>query len=229
MATPYKTLLVVSCIPFSLHAMEKPQPQIQGLITNNTTQPTKPDHKNFYLINALYQKTFDALNKYNPVNSESIISLSEIITKTKELKLDNDINEEEIGLFAFKQAPSLFGSVKHPCYISYFFARIATYNAHLKKTNFKSPTPDHFTTYKNNKKIGAAVATSSKLGLIIEIEEINAKYNLIVNIPDEIAVYQFEQLIRDVNAMLHIPAETMQTITEMIYEPEKLRNSTKKL
>lgn len=218
MTLSQKTLLIISCIPFSLHAMEQ----------NSNTQLIKVDNPNFYPINALYQKTYDTLNKYNHTSPESALALSEIITKTKELKLNN-IDEKQVGLFAFKQKPPVFGSGKHPSYISYFFARIATYNTHLEKKNFKSPTPDEFIIFKNNKKIGAAVQMSDKLGVTIDIEKINAEHTLIIDIPSDIAIYQFEQLINDVNEMLHISLETMQTITDMIYEPKKLLNSTKKL
>jgi hypothetical protein len=206
MKISHKTLLIISCISISLYSMED------------------ENKLNFYAINDIYKKTYNTLENYNPTDIQSAIALSAIITKTKELKSHN-INEQQIGKFAYKQEDpiknKLFSNGNPPYhgphYVCIFFERVAQYNANLEKNAFTSPTIEQFSQYLNNQKITAAVKKAATFRLFLDLEKINAEKKIIVDIPMHIAVDDFEKLIQDIAIMRAINPEEIKMLANILY------------
>ena len=209
----HTTLLTISCASLSLYSME------QG------------NHLDYYAINDIYKKADATLKHYNPTDIQTTIDLSQIIAKTKELKLRN-INEKQIGQFAYNQADQLQYKIcfsakapyHNPHYISVFFKKIGQYNNHLEKNQFTSPTPQQFQHYINNQKIKAAI---EDIKLFIDLDTIDKEKKVIVDIPMSIATKEFRDLTNNISAMRVLDPETIRMIADMLYMENPQKTSEK--
>ena len=228
MILSHKTWLITGCITFSLQSMEQ-----QTILT---TKNVNSDNQNTYPILTLYNKTHNTLKTYNSTNQQSIISLTEILTEIKRLKNDNII-EKNVGLFAFQQEDSLSNKVfsygkppyNGPHYISVFFERLAQYNAHIEKNELTSPTSEQFDLHKNNRTIINSVNKAASFKLFIDLQKKNTEEELLTDIPCNIAVYDFQDLIDNITAMLHTTPEEIKSIASLLYGNKKQPNTTEKL
>lgn len=213
----YRILLTISCLPFSLHSMEQ----------KSTAELTDVSAKkvDYYCLNTLYKKAYSTLANYDPADIQSARALSEIITKTKELKTIN-IQENDLGLFALRQTDSIkdkffaYGKSTYngPHYVSVFFARVGQYNTHLTKNEFISPTIEEFALHKNNRRIIAASNNAVKFKLYFDLHKINAEKRLLTNFAPNIAIDEFEHLINDILIMQQTTPDEIKTIAQILYE-----------
>jgi len=219
MTLRYKILLITSCISFSLHAME------QKSVTHDSLTTNIDNIQKYNYINDLYKRADTTLNSYNPTDIQSIVSLMEIITRIKELKTHN-IQEQEIGKFAYQQETSITNKVfsmygkpyNGPLYTSIFFEKIARYNALLIKNQFTSPTLEQFKHHINNKKIKEAIDTvATNFRLFIDLDKLNSDQKILFPIPISSATHEFEQLTNDIIKLRETSPETIKIIADILY------------
>ncbi|HLW72759.1 MAG TPA: hypothetical protein VKR54_01805 [Candidatus Babeliales bacterium] len=209
MTLSHKTLLTISCLSFSLHSMEE-KPRLQSM--------------NYYYLTNVYRKAYNTLENYDPANIQSAIALTEMITKTKELKKHN-IEESNLRLFVLQQSDSIkdkifsYGKPPYngPHYVSVFFARLAQYNAHLAKNEYVSPTIEQFTLHKNNRRIITASNNALRFRLFFDLQKINADKKLLTDFSPNVALDDFEHLIGDIQIMLQTTPDDIKTIAQIVY------------
>ena len=224
MTLSYKTLLTLSCVSFSLCAMEP-----QTSLTTHSTTFTQPqsNQKNYYALNDIYKKASFTLQSYNPTDRESIKNIFEIIAAVEALQ-KKGINDTEFGAFAYKQPSnhSFFfeNTIPHhnSTYTSVFFERITRHNNHIKKNNFTLPTLEEFIRYKKNKSNEAAITTAAHFNIFINLKNIDPNNTVIVDLPHNIkdGIEEIEKLINDIKAIQDTSPETITAIATILYRPK---------
>jgi hypothetical protein len=195
--------------------------------TTNLTTKNK-EHSNFYLIDSLYKKAHSTLENYNPDDLQSIIEVSDIITKTKNLTDDN-IEKKQIGQFAYKQTESIknkiFSSSKPPHhgpqYVAIFFAKIEEYNNHLEKNKFTSPTVEQFMQH-------AAIKAADTF----KLRKTESENKVIITIPNTVAAREFEELMNEIFIMQHVAPYKIKILADRLYgfdKEEEHQNTADKL
>lgn len=170
-----KILCTISCVSFSLCAMEEEKLSLCKLepcqsSTTSTLTSIKYNQKNYNLLNAIYKKTYDTLQNYTPNNNQSIRNIFHTIAAIEDL-CNKEINEKEAGHFAYMQMlhkPSS-ATMPHnsPLYVSIILERIVQHNAHMKKNEFIAPTEEQFIQYMENIRDEEACAELVKCKLIL--------------------------------------------------------------
>jgi hypothetical protein len=184
--------------------------------TNYNTQLIHSHNQDFYHpINSIYKQISSFLNYFNPADHENVIALSAIITRTKELKASN-IMEQDIGLFASQQKPSFsfMPAKNHPYYTRIFVERLAEYNAKLEKDKIISPTPEQFADHKENQKTQTILQRFRTINISIDQQ---IEKGLLISIPWNIAISDFEQLMHDTNIILSIPLQEAKDMVGLLY------------
>lgn len=218
MTFSYKTLLITSCITFSLHSMEKETPSIQ---------PLSLEGLNLYHIEQCYRKTCNYLEKFEQNNTQSITNVCKIITLTDKLKNKKNIEEKHIGLFTYQQKDSLKNQIftyidyernlyENPLYVSVFFEQLGRYKKKLKENSFTSPTPDQYNLYTKNKQRIIIFNKIKEFKLDLDIH--NVPQEATDNIPKTIAITEFEDLLRDIiNLLTRFSPDEIEIIADDIY------------
>ena len=211
MTLSHKTLLTISCISLSLHSMEQPKKQTVDL----------------YRVSDIYKKTYTLLEKFDPTNNQSIIDLSQILTKIDALKSYN-IEEKDIRQFAYKQTEPLSrllpfekSPYNGPHYVGVFFEQITQYNKRLKKTNSTSPTLEQLTQYRDNQKIEAIITKATTFRLFNDLKKRALEKKIIVDISSSIATQEFGDLMDDIALMKLVTPEEIKTIAHILYDDIK--------
>jgi hypothetical protein len=217
MMSLHKTLFTISCVSFSLCAMET-DTLVTPIITNSSIQPTY-NQKNYYPLNSLYKTTDQMLNNYNPYDKQSVTSIFQIIDATT--KLQNDGCEEiECGRFAYRQHLQKPQSPM-PLHISLVLERIAEHKAHMKKNEFSPPTLEQLMQYINIPRINAAIEKAASFRLIIrnKIDHDTAKlldsYNTKAS-----GLSEYSNLVHDIKGLLEMSPEDAKFNADLIYGPK---------
>ena len=188
--------------------------------------PPKPNHNTqlihsrkqdpYHPINNIYKQIYSFLDYFNPADHENVIALAAIITRTKELKAGN-IMERDIGFFASQQKPSfsLMPTKNHPYLTRIFIDRLAEYNTKLEKDRIISPTPEQFAHHKENQKTRASIQRYRT----VNINKFDAQDEkiLLIDIPWNVAISEFEQLMNDTNEILSIPLQEAKDMIGLEY------------
>jgi hypothetical protein len=220
-----KVLLTVSCVSFSLHAMEQGQKLGTLSIANNPS--IHIDYTS--LIRKLYNKADISLNNYNPTALQSLKDIFEISTQIKELK-SKGIATKEFGAFAYEQpfeTPFLWDKktpYHNPHYTSIFLKRIADYNNHIEKDNLPIPTKEEFSRYKNNiKNIASNHQATTDFGLDMNLDEIDpTKKTVIVDLPKEITegAQALDALIENITNIKNALPHDIKRLAFNLYGPK---------
>lgn len=225
-----KILCTISCVSFSLCAMEQDKPSLCEMeqeklsITNNSSQ-TISNQKEYYSLNTIYKKTCNVLENYNPNNDQSIASIFHIITATEDLQ-NKGVDPKELGAFAYRQPTntSFFTQTpyQNPRYVSVFFERIKQHIAHMKKNNFTAPTAESFIQHKNNLADNAAIARAATFRVIITSHTTDPYNALTADAPISLTegLRELERLINDIKTIEQTSLEEIERMANRIYNPK---------
>jgi hypothetical protein len=228
MTLSYKILCTISCVSFSLCAMEQ-----QTVSTTHSSTQTQSNQKYYYSINDLYKNTYLILKNYNPRDEQSIKSIFSIIDATTKLQNDG-CEEDSIGRFAYNQhlqqqernnKTSLLPSKNFdtmPLYISVFFERITQHKAHLKKNEFTAPTIEQFMVHKKIPFIQGAIQTAANFRVIINLQKIDPNNTIMPTFPNAITdgIHEHEKLMEDINTMLQTDSISIKNVADILYIPK---------
>jgi hypothetical protein len=229
-------LLTTLSTSFSLSCMDSksittPLAESDTSLTNtliNLTPLAKKDIKRYY------DKTSEKIVSHEPTNSNHAKNLCKILTYVHHLKQQNPpINEEIMGKFAFNQLPPLAHRIREsisfgksddttvhdgPLYLSVIFARIGQYNKNLEIKKTTSPSFEQFTAHQNNEK---NKATAKHAGLTynlhLDLTALGTYSKAVTDIPKEIALEDFEQLINDIYEIRKDSPDTIETLANILY------------
>jgi|SRR4030095_1739532 len=205
------TLLTTFCLSSFLYTMEKE-------ITLTSLSPLKISN-----IKQIYNKTYDKITQITPTNNAAPDVLCEIIDSIKELETYN-INEYQIGLFAFNQPTSaknqLFNLTNQPyngpAYISVFLERLRQYNELLTKSNFTSPTKEQLRFHRENQNKLTAMNNAASYGVYFT-ESITNQKKIFTAIPNTVAIEEFTKLKNDTFTMRCTSPEEITTTATVLY------------
>lgn len=226
MTSSCKILLTISCVSFSLCAMEqetdslcKSEQNRLSATTQSSIVQTKYNQKYYHRLNSLYKTTEQTLNNYNPYDKQSITNIFQIIDTTTHLETDG-CEEIECGIFAYRQHLHKPQSPM-PLHISLVLERILEHKAHMKKNEFSSPTLEQLTLYINVPRINAAIEKAAAHRLIIrnKIDPDTAKF---LDSYDNKAngLSESEKLIHDIKGLLEMSTEDTKLLAELLYSPK---------
>ena len=183
---------------------------------------------NSSLIESLYNKTHNSLEKYQHKTIHSLEDIFEIIEQTKALK-EKAIEAKDIGTFAYTQSfePPFLWDKKtpyhNPLYTSFLFERIAQHNAHLEKNNFTAPTIKQFLLHKRNIKNIAAIEKAATTRVFIDLKTIDPTNTIIIDIPSDVidGINEVDKLMEDIMKIKEIPPHEIKTIADILYAPKE--------
>jgi hypothetical protein len=224
MSLSCKILCTLSCVSFSLCAMEQDnsfsykEEQNNSSITNSSAQ-AKPNQQYYYPINSLYKTTCQALHNYNPTDNQTVTNIFQIIDTTTKLHADG-CEEKEFGKFAYNQ--HLVQQAPMALYISLFFEKIAQYKAHMKKNNFAPTTLEEFKAYRKIPFIMATIDKAASFRLTLNrytIHPNNIKL-LDPSTSQTDGIIEHEMLMEDIKKMLTITPEEAKIMADLFYNPK---------
>jgi hypothetical protein len=223
MASSCKTLLTISCVSFSLCAMEqdttslcKAEQNTSSTTTLSSIMQAKYNPKNYHALNSLYNTTKTTLSNYNSRDKQSITNVFQIIDAITKLET-NGCEEIEGGRFAYRQHLHQ-PNAPMPLYISLVLERIAEHKAHMKKNEFCYPTLNELIEHMRVSRTKAAVenATTYRLIIINKVNQDTAKslgsHNITPN-----GLSESENLIHDIEGLLKMNQEFAKINADLIY------------
>lgn len=225
MVTPYKTLLLTSCISFSLSSMDTAPAATAPSTKELSLQPSQPNgltEQNIADIKNLYKKTHKKLESHTPENNDSALNLLKIMSRTEHLKRQG-ITEQHIGAFAYDQEESetltnkIFSALSSspyngPLYVSVVFDRLARHNNTLIKNKLINPTPEQLATYRRNREKELICNDAATVGIYIDATKVKVE-----DLPKEVAAEAFDKLMTDIYGMRNKTPENIFTLATQLY------------
>ena len=215
----YITALTALCITsYAVHGMDKPEYVIPQAIIIHAKQVQK-----------LCLSTRFFLTNFDPHRKESRTELVDIIERMNNLKLAQPpIQEKEIGFFCYKEKKNISAydcfytkfctGLPIPTAQSIFFARLAQYNADLKKKCLTSPNNQEVKNYFKNIERENLVTKNAQYNIVIPQQTINA---VTLFTPPSVGAQEFSTLLNDIKGLLHhYSTEEMYETAELIYDTQ---------